>query len=123
MTVRTETVEYQGYRIIAVEWLGQRQASVIPTSLSLPRPAGEQQCPGGTRMSAADKVFIGWFGPRGLATIVFAILVLDARLPGNDTVMLAAGSTVLLIVIAHGVTANALVKAIGGRREETASSS
>ena len=121
MTVRTETIEYQGYRIIAVEWLGQWQASVIPTSLNLPRPAGEQQCLGGTRTSAADKVFIGWFGPRWLATIVFAILVLDA--PGNDTVMLAAGATVLLSVIAHGVTANALVKAIGGRREETPSSS
>ena len=78
MTVRTETIEYQGYRIIAVEWLGQWQASVIPTSLNLPRPAGEQQCLGGTRTSAADKVFIGWFGPRWLATIVFAILVLDA---------------------------------------------
>ena len=37
----------------------------------------------GTRTSTADKLFIGWFGPRGLATIVFAILVLDAKLPGN----------------------------------------
>jgi len=70
----------------------------------------------GTRTSTADKLFIGWFGPRGLATIVFAILVLDAKLPGNDTVMLAAGWTVLLSVIAHGVTANPLVKAIGTRR-------
>jgi sodium/hydrogen antiporter len=69
----------------------------------------------GTRTSTADKLFIGWFGPRGLATIVFAILVLDAKLPGNDTVILAAGWTVLLSVIAHGVTANPLVKAIGGR--------
>ena len=64
----------------------------------------------GTRTSTADKLFIGWFGPRGLATIVFAILVLDEKLPGNDTIMLAAGWTVLLSVIAHGVTANLLVK-------------
>jgi NhaP-type Na+/H+ or K+/H+ antiporter len=69
----------------------------------------------GTRTSAADELFIGWFGPRGLATIVFAILVLDAKLPGNDTIMLAAGWTVLLSVIAHGVTANPLVKATGSR--------
>jgi NhaP-type Na+/H+ or K+/H+ antiporter len=69
----------------------------------------------GTRTSAADKLFIGWFGPRGLATIVFAILVLDAKLPGNDTIMLAAGWTVLLSIIADGVTANPLVKAIGTR--------
>ncbi len=34
----------------------------------------------GTRTSTVDKLFIGWFGPRGLATIVFAVLVLDERL-------------------------------------------
>ena len=67
----------------------------------------------GTRSSTADKLFIGWFGPRGLATIVFAILVLDEKLPGNDTIVLAAGWTVLLSIVAHGVTANPLVRAIG----------
>jgi sodium/hydrogen antiporter len=60
----------------------------------------------------ADK---GWFGPRGLATIVFAVLVLDEKLPGNDTIILTAGWTVLLSVVAHGVTANPLVKAMGAR--------
>jgi NhaP-type Na+/H+ or K+/H+ antiporter len=69
----------------------------------------------GTRTSTADKLFIGWFGPRGLATIVFAVLVLDEKLPGNDTILLAAGWTVLLSVIAHGVTANPLVLRIGTR--------
>jgi sodium/hydrogen antiporter len=69
----------------------------------------------GTRTSTADKLFIGWFGPRGLATIVFAVLVLDEHLPGNDTIILAAGWTILLSVIAHGVTANPLVKAIATR--------
>jgi sodium/hydrogen antiporter len=72
-------------------------------------------CLVGTRTSTADKLFIGWFGPRGLATIVFAVLVLDEKLPGNNTIMLAAGWTVLLSVVAHGVTANPLVNAIGTR--------
>ena len=72
----------------------------------------------GTRTSTSDKLFIGWFGPRGLATIVFAILVLDEKLPGNDTIMLAAGWTVLLSVIAHGVTANPLVKRMAGHSAE-----
>jgi sodium/hydrogen antiporter len=76
----------------------------------------------GTRMTTADKLFIGWFGPRGLATIVFAILVLDAKLPGNDTIMLAAGWTVLLSVIAHGVAANPLVRVIATRSAEAATS-
>ena len=72
----------------------------------------------GTRTTTADKLFIGLFGPRGLARIVFAILILDAKLPDNDTIMLAAGWTVLLSVIAHGVTANLLVKRMPGRSAE-----
>src|SRR5262252_2339689 len=73
----------------------------------------------GTRTSTSDKLFIGWFGPRGLATIVFAVLVLDEKLPGSDTIILAAGWTVLLSVIAPGVTANPLVKTLGSRSQET----
>src|SRR5215472_9138002 len=69
----------------------------------------------GTRTSTSDKLFIGWFGPRGLATIVFGILVLDEKLPGSDTIILAAGWTVLLSVSAHGVTANPLVKGRAAR--------
>jgi len=69
----------------------------------------------GTRTSTAEKLFIGWFGPHGLATIVFAILVLGAKPPGNDRIMLATSWTVLLSVIAHGVTANPLVKATATR--------
>jgi len=83
-------------------------------SLTLVRMLPVLLCLIGTRTSTADKLFIGWFGPRGLATIVFAVLVLDEQLPGNDTIMLAAGWTVLLSVIAHGVTANLLVKRMAG---------
>jgi sodium/hydrogen antiporter len=71
----------------------------------------------GTRTSTADRLFIG---TRGLATIVFAVLVFDAKLPGNDTLMLAAAWAVLLSVIAHGLTANPLVKRMAGRSAELA---
>jgi sodium/hydrogen antiporter len=67
----------------------------------------------GTRRNTADRLFIGLFGPRGLATIVFAVLVLGEKLPGNDTMILAAGWTVLLGVSAHGVTATPLAKRSG----------
>ncbi len=56
--------------------------------------------------------------PYGFWAIVFAVLVLHEKLPDNDTIMLAAGWTVLLSVIAHGVTANPLVKRIAGRSAE-----
>ena len=77
----------------------------------------------GTRTSVADRLFIGWFGPRGLATIVFAVLVLDEHLPGNDTIMLAAGWTVLLSIVAQGVTANPLVRRMAARPSKSAEES
>lgn len=70
-------------------------------------------CLVGTRTSVAERLFIGWFGPRG--TIVFAVFVFDEKLPGNDSITLAAGWTVLLSVIAHGVTANPLVRRMAAR--------
>jgi sodium/hydrogen antiporter len=89
-------------------------------SLTIVRMLPVFLCLLGTRASVADKLFIGWFGPRGLATIVFAVLVLDEHLAGNDTIMLAAGWTVLLSIIAHGVTANPLVRRIAARSSKAA---
>ena len=55
-----------------------------------------------------------------LATIVLAVLVIHERLPGNDTIIVAAGWTLLLSVVAHGVTANPLVKKMAVRSAELA---
>lgn len=53
------------------------------------------------------RLFVGWFGPRGLASILFAIIVLEElEGPGATTIFLAATWTVLLSVYAHGVTAS-----------------
>jgi sodium/hydrogen antiporter len=72
-------------------------------------------CLAGTGLRVADKLFIAWFGPRGLATLVFGVIVLNEKLPGNDTIIAVAGGTVLLSVIAHGVSANPLVRALTAR--------
>ena len=69
----------------------------------------------GTGMTLPTKLFIGWFGPRGLASIVFGVIVVDAGLPGRSTVAATAACTVLLSVVAHGMTANPLVAALGRR--------
>ena len=50
--------------------------------------------------------FLGWFGPRGLASIVFAIILLEeGGLPHDDTILLAIFFTIGLSVLAHGVSA------------------
>jgi NhaP-type Na+/H+ or K+/H+ antiporter len=58
---------------------------------------------------------MGWFGPRGLASIVFAVIVLNENLPGGDTIVLTAVCTIVLSVLAHGLSANPLVGALAAR--------
>jgi NhaP-type Na+/H+ or K+/H+ antiporter len=56
--------------------------------------------------------FLGWFGPRGLASIVFAVLsVEEAHLQGATTILFAAYLTVGLSVFAHGISAAPLARA------------
>jgi hypothetical protein len=52
---------------------------------------------------------------RGLASIVFGIIVFNEQLPGNDTLEAVVICTVLLSVVAHGVSANPLLSAFGSR--------
>ena len=75
-------------------------------------------CLAGTGMSTGTRLFIGWFGPRGLASIVFAVIVFDAGAPGKETLAVTAACTVLLSVVAHGASANPLIARLGfgGRR-------
>jgi sodium/hydrogen antiporter len=66
----------------------------------------------GTRLRIGTKLFIGWFGPRGLASIVFGIIVFDAGVPGRETIAVTVILTVLLSIVAHGATANPLIAAL-----------
>ncbi|MBX7433257.1 cation:proton antiporter [Mycobacterium sp. Y57] len=61
----------------------------------------------GTRLSRATVLFMGWFGPRGLASIVLGLVYLEreANLPGTPTIRLAVIATVLLSIFAHGMSA------------------
>jgi sodium/hydrogen antiporter len=55
--------------------------------------------------------FLGWFGPRGLASIVFAVILLDeTKLPHLHTLLLAITVTIALSVYAHGLTARPLTE-------------
>ena len=78
----------------------------------------------GTGMSIPNRLFIGWFGPRGLASIVFGVIVFDAGVPGRETIAVTVVFTVLLSIIAHGATANPLIAALGrkNRPNDTPSS-
>ena len=61
----------------------------------------------GARMCRATVLFMGWFGPRGLASIVLGLVFLEHGMhqPGASTIRLAVMATVLLSIFAHGFSA------------------
>ena len=60
----------------------------------------------GTGLRAPSFVFLGWFGPRGLASILYAVIVVsEAALPHQELVFNAVVLTALLSVVLHGLTA------------------
>jgi sodium/hydrogen antiporter len=61
----------------------------------------------GTRLSSASVIFMGWFGPRGLASIVLGLVYLEQEmhLPGESTIRFTVMATVLLSIFAHGLSA------------------
>ena len=64
----------------------------------------------GTKARRPTIAFLGWFGPRGLASLVFVVLVLDSEgMPHADLIVTSALATVVLSVIAHGFSAVPLV--------------
>ena len=60
----------------------------------------------GTGLSRWTVLFMGWFGPRGLASIVLGLVYLErqANLPGESTIRLAVMVCVLLSIFAHGLS-------------------
>jgi NhaP-type Na+/H+ or K+/H+ antiporter len=78
---------------------------MLPVALSL----------AGTGARLPTRAFVGWFGPRGLATVVFALTVVEGYdLPGGPRIVAVATSTVLLSVLVHGLTASALTARYAG---------
>ena len=70
----------------------------------------------GTGLTVPTIAFIGWFGPRGLASIVFGILAVDALVDAGGPVEMVGRTvawTVLLSVILHGLTAGPLASRYG----------
>ena len=60
----------------------------------------------GTGARRQTLAFLGWFGPRGLASIVFAVLVLEeGGLPHDDLILTTTYVAIGLSVLAHGLTA------------------
>jgi NhaP-type Na+/H+ or K+/H+ antiporter len=69
----------------------------------------------GSGLRARTVAFVGWFGPRGLASVVLALVVLeqDNELHGIDTIVLATLATVVLSIVVHGFSAAPISRRYG----------
>jgi NhaP-type Na+/H+ or K+/H+ antiporter len=74
-------------------------------------------CLTGSGIDTEGKLFIGWFGPRGLASIVFTVMVVNSGLPDSGAFAMTIACTIVLSIIGHGITANPWAKAYGKRRQ------
>lgn len=61
-----------------------------------------------TQISLKDKIYLAWFGPRGLASVVFLLIVLTSELAIPTIVINTITLTIILSVILHGISATLL---------------
>jgi len=94
-------------RVVGYAVLSLTVIRMIPVALSL----------AGVGLRRETVLFVGWFGPRGLASVVFALLAydgLEASQPAGMIVRVATW-TILLSIVAHGVSAVPLARRYGAR--------
>lgn len=99
----TAAIGYLGavtWGVIAFALLALTLVRMVPVAVSL----------AGTGLSKGSVAFIGWFGPRGLASIVLALVVVEEEpgLPALDLIIAATTVTVLASVFLHGISARPL---------------
>jgi NhaP-type Na+/H+ or K+/H+ antiporter len=73
----------------------------------------------GAHLGRDTVLFVGWFGPRGLASLVFALLGLEALGGEADEAVAVIAVTVLLSVVAHGFSAAPLAARYGRAARRT----
>ncbi len=90
------TLNHVSWQIALYAGLSLTVVRMLPVAVAMLGSAAKWQTVG----------FLGWFGPRGLASIVFAVItVQQAHLAGVDTILRATYLTIGLSVFAHGITA------------------
>lgn len=100
---------------ILVTRIGWRELGFAVLSLVVVRPLAIGLSLLGSRLRWQSVAFVGWFGPRGLVTIIFTLLALETLQPGEigRQMIATAALTVVLSVVAHGVTAEPLASRYG----------
>ena len=106
-----DTLFEDGWSTVAIALFALLAARPIAVFVAL---AGSRQ------VDTAAKAFMAWFGPKGVATMTFALFVLGSTVPDGEQVAVIAAVTVFISIIAHGLTDQPGAEWIG-RRESSVS--
>jgi NhaP-type Na+/H+ or K+/H+ antiporter len=98
---------------ILVEGVDLRVVLYAVVSLTLVRMVPVGIACTGAGLDRRTVLFVGWFGPRGLASLVFALLALEELGPAAGGAVSIIGVTVLASVVAHGLSARPLSSRYG----------
>jgi sodium/hydrogen antiporter len=83
---------------------GWAAVAIAVVTLLVARPVALAIALTGTGVSRAALAFMAWFGPKGVATMTFSLLVLGSGVPGAERIFDIAALVVLCSIVAHGLT-------------------
>jgi sodium/hydrogen antiporter len=76
----------------------------VPFALLIARPAAIQLSFLRVRLPSPQRWFVAWFGPKGVASMLFALFVLDSDVSGRSLIFDVAAFTILASILTHGLT-------------------
>jgi NhaP-type Na+/H+ or K+/H+ antiporter len=97
---------------------GWAAVGIVAITLLIARPAAVFAALTGTATDAPTRAFMSWFGPKGVATMTFALIVLSDRISAGTRIFNLAALVVFVSVIAHGLTDTPGAEWIARRAEE-----
>jgi NhaP-type Na+/H+ or K+/H+ antiporter len=83
---------------------GWAAVAIVVVTLLLIRPVSIFVSLAGARLGMDEKAFIGWFGPKGVATMAFSLLVLGKGIEEGRRIFDIAALAVITSIIVHGLT-------------------
>jgi sodium/hydrogen antiporter len=83
---------------------GWAAVTVVAGTFLLARPLAIWAALAGTRVDAAGKAFMAWFGPKGVATMAFSLLVLSRQIEAGQRIFNIAALAVFASILLHGLS-------------------
>jgi sodium/hydrogen antiporter len=98
---------------------GWAAVAVVAGTFLLARPISIWIALAGTRIGNASKAFMAWFGPKGVATMAFSLLILARQIEDGPRIFNIAALAVLVSILAHGLSDTPGIRWIAARQGDS----